>query len=692
MRNLLPPHDLARLTRPRRAQRGFSLWEMALLVGVLALVISAGLVFLKAQEASQLDAERQTMLEAADRSILNFIAIRGRLPCPDSAGNGLENCAAGVQKGWLPEVTLGLNASAPGRGVSRLSYVAYRGVGADLSDATDRFSPARWEFYQTPSVATSFGAYSPAQVSVVDMCRGLATARAQPTSAATAHVQGPAGVLNVAYALADGGVDRDGNDNIFDGAFNTAAAPGLDSPTRAASSDYDDRVLSHDFNELSNLLNCATLTRSLDAMGQAVEIGNEVKSQAEATRLMSIVLSAINGVKALVQTAKLIMSGIALASAIAILSTAAGLLASAIGTCFVLVGCALIPGYAAATVAAAIGVALATTTVGLNAAAVAYHVTATVQTATVAQKASSAVDPGSVSLTDLLAQVQQSALDAAATAAASRAAANAAASAYSASLSLYNSRVNTLRYWAHDTAFNPGYAWRGQPNPPAPATRPVDVDPGDVKLEALITAHKAYRDTRQAYVVADGEYERDLKNYNYAVDSNVTAAAAAAASDPVTDPDYQQKQDIYAQSLTADALARVANLKTIRDQSATNRAAKLNAYNAAVTTYSNAYVAVRDAYPYQPFTLLNWHLLSSYFGYLTNVDDAYADYLNKAVDATEKERIAVSDAQNAIDASTAVVALNAAIAAQQANGTSDAVVIQGGDAILKEADLRGGLQ
>jgi type II secretory pathway pseudopilin PulG len=688
MRNVLLPQSLARLTRPRRAQRGFSLWEMALLVGVLALVISAGLVFLKAQEASQLDAERQTMLEAADRSILNFIAIRGRLPCPDSAGLGVENCAAGVQKGWLPEVTLGLNASAPGRGVSRLIYVAYRGAGADLGDATDRFSPARWDYYQTPSVATSFGPYSPAQVSVVDMCRGLATARAQPTSAATAHVQGPAGFLNVAYALADGGVDRDGNGNIFDGDFNTAAAPGLDSPTRAASSDYDDRVLSHDFNELSNLLNCATLTRSLDAMGQAVEVGNEVKSQAEATRLMSIVLSAVNGVKALVQTAKLIMSGIALASAIAILTAAASALGGAIGTCFVLVGCALIPGYAAATVAAAIGVGLATTTVGLNAAAVAYHVTATVQTATVAQKASSAVDPGSVNLTDLLAQVQQSALDAAATAAASRVAANAAASAYTASLSLYNSRVNILRDWAHNTAFNPGYAGRGQPKP----SGPVDVDPGDVKLEALITAHKAYRDTYQAYVVADGEYQRDLKNYNYAVDSNVTAAAAAAASDPVTDPDYQQKQDIYAQSLTAYALARVANLKTISDQSAGNRTAKLNAYTAAWTTYLNAYVAVRDAYPYQLLPIFNLHLLSSYFGYFTNVDDAYADYLNKAVDATEKERIAVSDAQNAIDASTAVVALNAAIAAQQANGSASAVVIQGGEAILKEADFRGGLQ
>lgn len=670
-----------------RAQRGFSLWELAVLLGLLGLGIAAGFVFLKAQEVNQRETERTTLLAAADRAVLNFIAIQGRLPCPDSTGSGVENCAAGIQKGWLPTATLGLDASAPARGVMRLRYIAYRGAGTkDLVVATDRFSPAKWDYYASPSVASFFGPYTPGHTSVVDFCRGLSLANGDPASAATAHTSGP---LNVAYALADGGIDRDGNGTLFDGALNPSATPGLESPARAADAAYDDRVLSHGFSDLANLLNCATATRSLDAMGQAVEVGNEVKSQAESTRLMAIIMSVMNGVKALIQTAKLVMSGIALGTAIGVLSAAVGALAGAIGTCIVLVGCALIPGYAAAVASAALAVGLATTTVALNAAAVAYHVTATVQTSIVAQKASAAVDTGSVDLNTLLTQVQQAAADAVTKATASSAVATAARSVANTALTAYDQQVANLVAQAH--SINPGFAWRGVPDPnPIPFgwTRPVDVDPGDSKLNAVINSARAYGDANVAFIDADGAYLRDLKRYNDAVGSN-----AAAALDAQNNPTDQTKQDVYAQTLTPEALAYVANLLTIRDQSNANRTTKLGLRDAAWATFYAAAGAVNQAYQsnlyFEDVYLFNFLFARSWVGHMTN---AYNDYLSKNIAATEKERVAVLDAQNATDAANAVTALNAAIAAQRANGVAGAIVVQGGDAILKEADLRGGLK
>ena len=679
-----------------RTQRGFSLWELAVLVGLLGLGMAAGFVFLKAQEISQRETERTVLLAAADRAVVNYAAINGRLPCPDSAGDGFENCAAGVQKGWLPVITLGLDASAPARGVTRLLYIAYRGVGADLATAVDRFSPARWDYYASPSVDSHFGAYSPAQISVVDLCRGLTLASGDPASATAAHTGAGAALVNVAYAMADGGTDLDGSGNPFDGDLNPAATPGLELPSRPADANYDDRVVAHGFADLSNLLNCATATRSLDAMGQAVEVNNEVRSQAESARLMAIIMSAMNGVKALVQTAKLVMSGMALVTAIGVLSAAVGALAGAIGTCFVLVGCALIPGYAAAVASAALGVALATTTVALNAAAVAYHVTATVQTSIVAQKASAAVDTGSVDLGALLVQVQQAAADAVVTANASNIKANAADAQLTADLVSYSQAETAYRDKWH--SYNPGFGWRGVPDPnPKPNgwTRPVDVDPGDTKLNAVVSLYQTYGNAKAAADAADGQYNTDLKKYNDVLGSN-----AQAVLDAQNNPTDTIKQQIYQQTLSPESLAYVANLLAIRDQSALARQAAINIRDAAGTAYEAAKSALLAAYSnygdagqwylasFFPFAIANYGLDA-----INNMTQAYDTYLAHGLIAKEERKVATIDAQNATDAANAVTALQAAIAAQQGNGSAGAItVLQGGEAILKEADLRGGVQ
>ena len=77
-----PPQTTHKNPGPK-AQRGFSLWELAVLLGLVGLGLVAGFVFLKAGENSQRETERTNLLAAADRAIMGFIAEQGRLPCPD---------------------------------------------------------------------------------------------------------------------------------------------------------------------------------------------------------------------------------------------------------------------------------------------------------------------------------------------------------------------------------------------------------------------------------------------------------------------------------------------------------------------------------------------------------------------------------------------------------------------------------
>ncbi len=701
----------------RLAQRGFSLWELAILLGLLGLGMAAGFVFLKAQEINQRETRRTHLLAAADRAVINFVAINSRLPCPDSVGNGLENCAPGVHKGWLPAATLGLDASAPARGVTRLRYIAYRGAGADLTTAVDRFNPARWNYYASPSAVpligtppvAHFGAYSPAQISVVDLCRGLTFASGDVASAATAHTGTGAALVNVAYALADGGMDLDGTGNLFDGPLNPAATPGLELPTRVADANYDDRVVAHDFADLYDLLNCATASRSLDAMGQAVEVSNEVHSQAESTRLMAIILSAVNGVKALIQTAKLVVSGVALGTAIGVLSTAIGLLTGAIVSCIVLVGCGLIPVYSAAVASAAIGVSFASATVALNAAAVAYHVTATVATSILAQKASAAVDTSSVDLGALLAQVQDEAAKAAVKAAASNIKATTAEGQIAVALASYGQATTAYRDKWH--SYNPGFTWRGQPDPnPKPPfwTRPVDVDPGDIKLDAVVRLYVPYGDAKAAAVAAEGQYDTDLKKYNDMLGSNAAAKTDADAAQAALDADptnvtkqeaNKTKQQIYQQTLKPDSLAEVARLLAKRDQSALDKQTAIDARTAAQAPYEAAKTALLAAYTnygnddYLDFNIFTPTLKNYGTDAINAMTRAYDAYLTQGLIASEERKVATIDAQNAIDSASAVVSLQDAIAAQHNSGSATAItVLQGGEVILKAADSKGGVQ
>jgi prepilin-type N-terminal cleavage/methylation domain-containing protein len=101
----------------RRRARGFTLIELAVVVGVIALLLGSILVPLGTQVNQRNIATTQTTLAAIEEAILGYGATNGRLPCPDTTGDGLEDrttgtsndgCVGGTYVGAVPWATLGV--------------------------------------------------------------------------------------------------------------------------------------------------------------------------------------------------------------------------------------------------------------------------------------------------------------------------------------------------------------------------------------------------------------------------------------------------------------------------------------------------------------------------------------------------------------------------------------------------------
>lgn len=107
--------------------RGFGMVQVLLLIAVLAGLATTG--YLQWRERSAVDSSRQERqaLVQADRAIVTFATVMRRLPCPDINRDGIEDCSAVDQKGWLPSVSLLMAGADPGVNVGQLRYLVQRG-------------------------------------------------------------------------------------------------------------------------------------------------------------------------------------------------------------------------------------------------------------------------------------------------------------------------------------------------------------------------------------------------------------------------------------------------------------------------------------------------------------------------------------------------------------------------------------
>lgn len=363
-----------------RSNAGFSMLEVSVALVVLA---GAAVLLLPSREASPSYVQERELLETVDRQLWYFMARHSRLPCPASTPGGAEDCA-NQGKGYVPFRTLGMDGS-PGLAETPLLYSVYRrgsastdGAGALYQDADLAVTRNRYEPLMADGTALVFS-----QAGAGDLCASLDVARGQGLSTSHTHIRNEAGQRrNVAFAIASPGADQDdqgavgGFSSRFDG-INASTASGFNSDNTPVGGDYDDRVISRDFDALYSSLQCPELIESMNLIANGRQSEIEVSSSLDDNRTSAIRGSVINSIGFINNGVDLVQAGFAVGNATVQLSAAVSALSAAISSCFVLVGCALIPGYVAAVAAASAGVASGTVAVAATAASTSTQVAGT---------------------------------------------------------------------------------------------------------------------------------------------------------------------------------------------------------------------------------------------------------------------------------------------------------------------------
>lgn len=147
----------------RRGQSGFTLTELAVVMTIVALLLTATMYTLSAQTEQRNRNDTERKLDEARELLLSFALVNGRLPCPgvatgDESGGGAAACTSNYG-GFLPARALGYQPTdASGFGLdawgNRIRYaVSQTTWGAAPARFTRRHDAAAapWSLTQTPA-------------------------------------------------------------------------------------------------------------------------------------------------------------------------------------------------------------------------------------------------------------------------------------------------------------------------------------------------------------------------------------------------------------------------------------------------------------------------------------------------------------------------------------------------------------
>jgi prepilin-type N-terminal cleavage/methylation domain-containing protein len=99
----------AMLTIASRRSNGFTLIEIAIVMVVIGLLTGGGISILRVMTERKARNQNMEYLQQAKEAILSFAEINGRLPRPDTGGDGLEDaCVNPDCVGFLPFITLNI--------------------------------------------------------------------------------------------------------------------------------------------------------------------------------------------------------------------------------------------------------------------------------------------------------------------------------------------------------------------------------------------------------------------------------------------------------------------------------------------------------------------------------------------------------------------------------------------------------
>ncbi|KRC19975.1 hypothetical protein [Acidovorax sp. Root219] len=271
--------------RARRApgrSRGFGLVQVLLLISVMAGLATIG--YLQWRERSAVNTARQERqaLSQADRALIAYVTVAGSLPCPDIDRDGVADCGAGNQSGWLPTVTMALAGVDAGVDVGQLRYLVQRGTGTNsLTVLDDSWRPLEYDetgrtFATMRETTATGGTYTANVLTLPDFCQRLDAGRAIAPAAGMAEVNATP-VRTVAYALVHpGNGDANGDGNLFDGA-NTGSDSMVEDPgRRPVLALYNDIVLERSHASLLSAFHCHPLIDSINTMALGVDVIEQV--------------------------------------------------------------------------------------------------------------------------------------------------------------------------------------------------------------------------------------------------------------------------------------------------------------------------------------------------------------------------------------------------------------------------------
>jgi prepilin-type N-terminal cleavage/methylation domain-containing protein len=246
-----------------RRMQGFSLLEVAVVIGVLGVLTMA--MTSAFENVQQIRGRKAAIADAESaRNAVRAFALRNRrLPCPDNsvygdagreAGGG--SCPPGVDVGWLPYESLGL--AVPVRS-ARLRYGVSRGsTGLDPADPT----PTATDGLDLEGT----GGFSAALAALAASPAGMGAPYYVAQSATDPAVACAGGnLVNPAFVLVAPGQDQEiVNGELHPGfdapnrGFAIAAGKCVASPGRPADASYDDIVIAEGAHALLGWLKAST--------------------------------------------------------------------------------------------------------------------------------------------------------------------------------------------------------------------------------------------------------------------------------------------------------------------------------------------------------------------------------------------------------------------------------------------------
>jgi prepilin-type N-terminal cleavage/methylation domain-containing protein len=161
------------LQRSNQRQRGFTLVELALVVGIVALMLGGLMVPLSRSLEQKALATTQARLEVAQQALVGYVLINNRLPCPDTGNMGLagDNATATGCATWTD--TTGATPDVPGGPTAGSSWgrLPWATLGIDGVDGWgNRLDYAVY----TPLVSSSSFSTSVTDSNLVVRCTGMA--------------------------------------------------------------------------------------------------------------------------------------------------------------------------------------------------------------------------------------------------------------------------------------------------------------------------------------------------------------------------------------------------------------------------------------------------------------------------------------------------------------------------------------